>query len=252
METNTIFHMDCLEGMKNIPSGSVDLIITDLPYGVTRNKWDSVLPLDQLWKQYKRIIKKNGAIILFGSGMFTADLMESNRAMWRYNLIYQKTSPTGFLNAKRMPMRCHEDICVFCKKLPTYNPQKTTGHIRKISTVKQRKIHTKTTNYGDYKFHSYDSTKRYPQSVLTFKRDTQTSSIHPTQKPVALIEYLIKTYSNESDLVLDSCMGSGTTAIAAINTNRQYIGFETDQDYYKKSMERIRDHIKRDVPKETV
>lgn len=121
METNTIFHMDCLEGMKNIPSGSVDLIITDLPYGVTRNKWDSVLPLDQLWKQYKRIIKKNGAIILFGSGMFTADLMESNRAMWRYNLIYQKTSPTGFLNAKRMPMRCHEDICVFCK-----NFQRTT------------------------------------------------------------------------------------------------------------------------------
>ena len=237
--------------MKRIPDKQIDMILCDLPYGVTsRNKWDSQLPLVDLWQEYKRIIKDNGAILLFAQGMFTAKLMTSNPEMWRYNLIWEKTQPTGFLNAKRMPLRSHEDICVFYKKLPTYNPQKTTGHIRKVSSAEHKRNCKETTDYGKHNFVSYDSTERYPLSVLkmpqdidtviTFSKDTQKEALHPTQKPIALCEYLIKTFSNEGDLILDNCMGSGTTGVAAMNTNRDFIGIELDKNYYNIALNRIR------------
>lgn len=210
-----------------------------------RNKWDSIIPFEPLWNEYKRITKDNAAIILFGNGMFTADLMQSNRKLWRYNLIWHKTQPTGFLNAKKMPLRAHEDICVFYKKLPTYNPQMTTGHVRKVSKA-EHKINSKmTTDYGEYGLTTYDSTERYPRSVLTFSKDMQKSALHPTQKPVALIEYLIKTYTNPGDLVLDSCAGSMTLAVAAMNTGRNYICIEKDPEIFEIGKKRVEDYYEK-------
>lgn len=239
IELNKIYNEDCLEGMKRIDDGYIDCIICDLPYGCTKNTWDAIINPDDLWRQYERIIKDNGAIILFGQGMFTAKMMMSNQRLWRYNLIWQKTEPGGFLNAKKMPMRSHEDIMVFYKKSPTYNPQKTTGHKRKVSSA-ESKINSKaTTNYGKYGLTSYDSTERYPTSVLTFKRDRQKCALHPTQKPVDLISWLVRTYTNEGDVVLDNCMGSGTTAVSCILEKRNFIGFELDENYWKTSIERI-------------
>jgi DNA modification methylase len=226
--------------MKNIPDKSIDAIITDLPFGQTaRNRWDRIVPFELLWEQYKRIIKNNSAIILFGNGMFTAEIMMSNRSMWRYNLIWEKTQPTGFLNAKKMPLRNHEDICIFYKKLPTYNPQKTTGHIRKVSKAEHKVACKSTTDYGEHGLTTYDSTERYPKSVWKFAKDIQKSALHPTQKPVALIEELIKTYTNEGDLVLDNCMGSGTTGVAALNLNRKFIGIELNEEYFEIAKLRI-------------
>lgn len=236
-----IYNEDCLIGMQSIDDKSIDCIICDLPYGQTQNKWDSIIPFDKLWKQYKRIIKDNGAIILFGNNLFSAHLIISNEEMYRYSLVWQKTTPTGFLNAKRQPMRSHEDILVFYKKQPTYNPQKTSGHTRKVSLARHKSNSKKTTDYGEHEFKSYDSTERYPTSVITFPTDRQKSSIHPTQKPVALIEWLIQTYTNAGDLILDNCIGSGTTAVAALNTGRHFIGFETDTEYFNKANERIYD-----------
>jgi DNA modification methylase len=238
-----IIHGDCLEVMKNISGESIDMILCDLPYEQTKNKWDIMIPFKPLWEQYNRIIKNNGAIVLFGNGIFTAHLIRSNMRMWRYNLIWKKTTPTGHLNAKRMPMRIHEDIIVFYKKLPTYSPQKTTGHKRKVSKAEHKINCVETTNYGKHGLTSYDSTERYPTSVLEFATDKQKLALHPTQKPVALCEYLIKTYTNEGDLVLDNCMGSGSTIIAAINTNRKYIGIEKDENYYNIAKDRIEKHI---------
>lgn len=241
MSNIQLYHGDCLEVMKKIPDRSVDMILCDLPYGVTaRNKWDSVIPFDKLWKQYERIIKDNGAIVLFGQGMFTADLMRSNQKLWRYNLIWQKTQPTGFLNANKMPLRNHEDICVFYKQLPTYNPQKTDGHKRKVSTAAHKKNCKKSTDYGEYEFASYDSTERFPVSVLTFAKDTQKSKYHATQKPVALLEWLIRTYSNEGDIVLDNCMGSGSTGVACKNTNRDFVGIEIEKGMFDIAENRIK------------
>ena len=240
IELNGIYNEDCLEGMKRIPDKSIDMILCDLPYGQTaRNKWDTVIPFDKLWEQYGRIIKDNGAIVLFANGMFTADLMKSNEKIWRYNLIWEKTTPTGFLNAKKMPLRTHEDICVFYKKPPTYNPQKTFGHQRKVSKAEHKRNCINTTDYGGHGLTTYDSTERYPTSILKFKTDKQKSSLHPTQKPVALLEWLVKTYTNSGETVLDNCIGSGTTAIACINTNRNYIGFELDKHYCDIAKERI-------------
>lgn len=231
---------DCLELMKEIPDKSIDIILCDLPFGCTaRNKWDTVIPFNQLWYQYKRVIKDHGAIVLFGSGMFTAKLMESNEKMWRYNLIWEKTQPTGFLNAKKMPLRSHEDICVFYKKPPTYNPQKTFGHDRKVSTAKHKRNSKSTTDYREHGLVSYDSTERYPKSILKFAKDIQKSALHPTQKPVALLEYLIKTYTDEGDTVLDNCMGSGSTGVACINTNRNFIGIEIEKDIFDIADKRI-------------
>jgi site-specific DNA-methyltransferase (adenine-specific) len=226
--------------MKNIKSRSIDLILCDLPYGQTsRNKWDTVIPFAPLWYEYNRIIKDNGAIILFANGMFTADLMQSNRKMWRYNLIWEKTTPTGFLNAKKMPLRCHEDICVFYKKPPTYNPQKTTGHPRKVSKAEHKINCINSTDYGEHGLTTYDSTERYPKSILKYATDKQKSALHPTQKPVALLENIIKTYSNEGETVLDNCMGVGSTGKAAKNTNRKFIGIEIGDTYFQIAENRI-------------
>lgn len=247
IQLNKIYFEDCLEGMKRIDTGTVDMILTDLPYGQTRNKWDSVIPFDPLWEQYERVIKDNGAIVLFANGMFTADLMKSNPKMWRYNLIWQKTQPSGFLNAKKMPLRDHEDICVFYKSIPTYNPQKKTGCERRISSKYHGRNSKETENYGSYERVTYDSTERYPKSVWTFPKDTQKSAITPTQKPLALCEALIKTYTNEKEIVLDSCAGSNTTGIACLNTNRYFISFENDHETYIKAVERTRKHEKQNL-----
>lgn len=238
-----LYNDDCLYGMAGIKSQSIDMILCDLPYGQTaRNKWDVVIPFDKLWEQYKRIIKPSGAVVLFANGMFTADLVCSNRKMWRYNLVWEKTTPTGFLNANRMPLRKHEDICVFYQSPPTYNPQKTTGHAPVHSYTK----HTSDgTNYGktNIGISGGGSTERFPTSILKFATDKQKTSLHPTQKPIALLEFLVRTYTNESETVLDNCMGSGSTAIAAINTNRNFIGFELDGTYYNLAKDRINQHI---------
>ena len=237
---NKIICGDCLEVMGELPDKSVDMILCDLPYGVTaRNKWDCVILFEKLWEQYDRIIKNNGAIVLFANGMFTADLMKSNEKLWRYNLIWEKTTPTGFLNAKKMPLRIHEDICVFYKKPPTYNPQKTFGHQRKVSKAEHKRNCINTTDYGEHGLTTYDSTERYPTSILKFKTDKQKSSLHPTQKPVALFEYLIKTYTNEGETVLDNCAGSCTTAIACLNTDRDYICIEKEPKYCDIGRERV-------------
>lgn len=244
MNLDIIYNEDCLTGMDRIPDKSIDMILCDLPYGVLNRQnehaqWDNIIPFDLLWIQYRRVIKDNGAIVLFGQGMFTADLMTSQRNMWRYNLIWNKTDrPTGFLNAKRMPLREHEDIIVFYKELPVYNPQmvKCEPHQRNHS---RGKMESEQTNrcYGQMrKFDEVITDEKYPRSIIRFPREEKT--IHPTQKPVALCEWLIKTYSNEGDTILDNCMGSGTTAVACINTNRHYIGFETDPEYYQYALDR--------------
>lgn len=240
MKNIELWQGDCLELMDNIPDKSVDCIITDLPYQQTqRNKWDIIIPFEPLWNQYKRITKDNAAIILFANGMFTAELMMSNKSMWKYNLIWEKTQPTGFLNAKKMPLRSHEDICIFYKKPPTYNPQMTDGHVRKVSKATHHINAKETLDYGEYNFVDYDSTKRYPKSVWKFAKDVQKSALHPTQKPVALIEELIKTYTNEGELVFDSCMGSGTCGVATLNLHRKFIGIELDEQYFEIAKRRI-------------
>lgn len=234
---------DCLQVMKGLNDKSIDLIICDLPYGVTKNKWDSIIDLKLLWEEYKRIIKDNGAIILFGQDKFSAKLMLSNEKMHRYNLIWEKTTPTGHLNAKKMPLRSHEDILVFYKKLPVYNPQKTQGHERKVSTAHHKRGSKKTSNYGEHQLTSYDSTERYPKSILKFKTDKQKLAIHPTQKPVDLIKYLIKTYSNIGDVVLDNCAGSGTTGVGCIDTDRKAILIENDNIHFSNMQDRIKKHL---------
>lgn len=228
---------DCLELMKDIPDKSIDMILCDLPYGTTQCKWDSIIPFEDLWEQYNRIIKNNGAICLFGQEPFSSTLRLSNLKNFKYDWIWDKVKGTGFLNAKRQPMRNHEIISVFYKKQCTYNPQKTFGHKLKQS---YRRKELQTEVYGEMKNnYFYSSTERYPRSIQVFSTDTQNSSLHPTQKPVALCEYLIKTYTNENEIVLDNCMGSGTTGVACVNTNRNFIGIELDTNYFNIAKERI-------------
>lgn len=230
---------NCLELMGNIPDKSIDCIITDLPYGTTQCKWDTIIPFEPLWKQYNRVIKDNGAIVLFGTEPFSSYLRLSNLKNYKYDWIWDKVKGTGFLNAKRQPMRNHELISVFYKKQCTYNPQKTYGHKMKKS---YRSKDLQTDVYGEMKNdYIYESTERYPRSIQVFSTDTQNSSLHPTQKPVALIEYLIKTYTNEGEIILDSCMGSGTTGVACINTDRKFIGIEMDGNYFEIAKQRIED-----------
>jgi site-specific DNA-methyltransferase (adenine-specific) len=229
---------DCLERMKEIPSGSVDLILADPPYGTTQCKWDSIINLDEMWIELKRIIKQNGAILLCAQTPFDKVLGVSNLNMLKYEWIWEKTTATGHLNAKKMPMKAHENILVFYDKLPTYNPQKTFGHVRKTSTADRSKLGGEC--YGDQEGVTvYDSTERYPRSVQLFSTDKQKTSLHPTQKPVALMEYLVKTYSNEGERVLDFTMGSGSTGVASLNTNRKFIGIEMDEGYFNICVNRI-------------
>lgn len=227
---------DCLERMKEIESGTVDMILCDLPYGTTCCSWDAVIPFEKLWPEYERVIKENGAIVLFGAQPFTAVLACSNLKLFRYEWIWEKSSATGFMNAKKQPLRAHENVLVFYKSQPTYNPQKTYGHERK--TAKRKDIGSE--HYGkQLKIQAYDSTERYPRSVQLFSSDKQKQAFHPTQKPVALCELLIRTYTNEGETVLDNTMGSGTTGVACVNTGRHFIGIEQEEKYFLVAQERI-------------
>lgn len=231
---------DCLDLMKEIPDGKIDLILTDPPYGTTQCKWDSVIPFEPMWEQIDRITKLNGAICLFGSEPFSSFLRVSNIKNYKYDWVWDKVKGTGFLNAKKQPMRNHELIHVFYRKQCVYNPQKTSGHSRKVSF---RAKHLQTDVYGDMvNDYTYDSTDRYPRSIQVFSTDTQNSSLHPTQKPVALLEYLIETYTQEDELVLDFTMGSGSTGIACLNTGRRFVGYEKDDKYFDIACERMLNH----------
>ena len=234
MEINKIYNEDCLEGMKRIPDKSVDMILCDLPYGTTACKWDAIIPFEPLWEQYERVIKDNGAIVLTASQPFTTKLIESNIDLFRNCWVWNKKISGNPLLAKHQPLKVHEDICVFSKKRHNYYPQMRKGKMRKKGGGRSKLF--------DMEMSAKYSDEYYPISIIEFSNAKR--GVHPTQKPVALFEYLIKTYTNEGETVLDNCMGSGTTAIACINTNRNYIGFEMDEGYYKASLERIEEHRK--------
>lgn len=248
-EKSKIIHGDCLVEMEKIPDKSIDMILADLPYGTTNCSWDSLIDLDLLWLQYNRIIKDNGAILMTAQTPFDKVLGCSNLKMLKNEWIWEKTHATGHLNAKKIQMKAHENILVFYKKLPTYNPQMTHGHIRKVSSAKnrgaciERRNDTDDIYNNEYvdKVKDYDSITRYPRSVIKFATDKQTSNLHKTQKPVALFEYLIKTYTNEGDIVLDNVAGSGTTGIACINLKRDFILIEKELNYYEIIKERLGD-----------
>ncbi len=228
---------DCLELMVDIPDKSIDAIICDLPYGTTACKWDSIIPLEPLWKEYKRIIKDNGAIVLTSSQPFTTKLISSNYDMYRYNWVWHKTRPSNFPLAKKQPMKYHEDVCVFGVKCPNYYPQ----------MIKADKVRKKGKNEGYRGFNKglekpeyldKEYTDFYPSSIQTFSLHNG-GLLHPTQKPLELFKYLIKTYTNEGEVVLDNTMGSGTTGVACVNTNRNFIGMELDDKYFEIAKERI-------------
>ena len=230
---------DCLQLLKKIPDKSCDLILADLPFGTTHARWDNQIPAEKLWPQYERIIKDNGVIALWAQSPFDKTLACSNMKLYRYEWIIQKTRPTGFLNAKKMPMKAHENVLIFYKALPKYHPQMTHGHERKVSTAYQKRNSKKTECYGDYGLTTYDSTDRYPLDVLKFKWDTQTSKGHSAQKPVAACEYFIRTYTDPGDTILDNVMGYGSTAIAAYNLDRNFIGMELDKEIFNSALLRI-------------
>ena len=242
---------DCLELMKDIPNGSIDMIFADLPYGTTSCKWDVIIPFEPLWEQYERIIKPNGAIVLTASQPFTSALVMSNVDWFRYELIWEKERPTNIMFMKKQIGKVHENILVFYKRQPTYNPLMTKRDNPTIA------VYGKDKKGGDSKTHKnqrlrytegYNRFVKYPRSVIKINRDTLKGSMHPTQKPVALFEYLIKTYTNENDLILDNTAGSGTTAIAALNTNRQFIVMEKEQKYYDIILKRVGDFNKKFEP----
>lgn len=235
MKPIELWHGDCLELMNDIPDDSVDMVLCDLPYGTTRNQWDTCIPLEKLWQEYKRIVKKNGAILLFAQTPFDKVLGASNLAMLKYEWIWEKPQGTGHLNAKKMPMKSHENILVFYRQLPHYNPQ-WEWSMPYVSTGGSH-----STNYGTQKPNvtTISDGRRYPKDVLRFGKAETDKHLHPTQKPVALLEYLIKTYTNSGDTVLDNCMGSGSTGVACANTNRRFIGIELDDDYFNIAKQRI-------------
>lgn len=228
--TQTLHHGDCLIVMRDIPDKSVDMILVDLPYGMTKNKWDVVIPFEAMWAQYNRIIKPNGAIVLFANNPFGARLIVSNIDNYRYSLIWEKNKFSDFLNAKRKPMKIHEDIHVFYKSQPVYNPQFTKGD--PYERWNTQKAVDSQTNYNGHKENHVINTEgtRLPTTVLRFKRIERPQ--HPTQKPVDLLEWLIRTYTNESAVVLDSCMGAGSTGVACKNTNRSFVGIELEKEYF--------------------
>lgn len=249
LEKNNIYFGDCLEWMTQIDDNMIDCIICDLPYNMTKLSWDCVIPYDKLWEEYNRIIKKNGNIVLFSSGLFTYKLIESNIKNYKYKLIWKKNVPTGMASAKYRPMKYYEEICVFNEGNGTYNP-----------IMKERiGVGKECYNYDHYcgksnhidlekKPKRYDPNFVQPSDVLEFNVvPNRRGKLHPTQKPVELLEWLVKTYSNEGDLILDNCMGSGSTAIACMNTNRNYIGFENNREYYDISEIRIKEHIENNV-----
>lgn len=231
-----LHNSDCLVGMSRLGTGSVDLILCDLPYGTTNCPWDTVIPFEPLWGHYRRILKPRGAIVLFAAQPFATDLINSARSLFRYDLVWEKTAPVGYANSHKMPLRSHELVLVFYKQLPKYHPQ---GLVLLEKPIVRRGRATK--QGGVYRGLEKESVQRftnYPRSVLHFsnRRDRR---VHPTQKPVALIEYLIRTYSDPEDLVVDNCMGSGTTAIACLNSGRRFVGFEMGKQYYDVACQRV-------------
>jgi site-specific DNA-methyltransferase (adenine-specific) len=234
-----LFHGDCLEVMSTLPDGCVDMVFADLPYGTTQNSWDSLIPFDKLWEAYTRVVKEDGAIVLTAQPPFDKVLACSNLKDFRYEWIWEKNKATGHLNAKKMPMKAHENVLVFYRKLPTYNPQKTVGHKPMNAVLPRDHIpepdKKRNYNHVDKRLGNVGGgTDRYPRDVLYFPviNNDDPLKFHPTQKPVSLIEYFIKTYSNPGDTILDNCMGSGSTCIACINTEREYIGIEFGEEYY--------------------
>ena len=268
MELNKVYNKDCLEGMKRIPDGSIDMILCDLPYGTTACKWDTIIPFEPLWEQYERVIKDNGAIVLTASQPFTSALVMSKPELFKHEWIWEKQKASNFMAAKYSPLKYHESVLVFGKGRVNYNPQKykvleieelitkTKKELEQImrnreydrfGKVDRRKVvNDPTTNKNHLgsriaRTRNSDTGYRNPKSVLKINKSIN-KNIHPTQKPVPLFEYLIKTYTTEGETVSDNCMGSGTTAIACINTDRNYIGFELDKTYYEKSLKRIKEH----------
>ena len=232
-EYGTLYQGDCLDVMPTLADKSVDMVLCDLPYGTTACKWDTIIPFEPLWKQYKRLIKDNGAIVLTASQPFTSALVMSNPAMFKYCWVWDKALPTGHLDAKRRPMRQHEDVAVFAPGRVTYNPEMRTGKFRKKGDSGQSEC------YGKFNRVISFNDQYYPTSILRISNADQTKKQHPTAKPVALFEYLIRTYTNEGDTVLDNCAGSGTTAVACMNTNRSWIMIEKDATYCEICRRRI-------------
>lgn len=247
MSNIELYNGDCLEVMDNLISKGVkiDAIITDIPYGTIRCKWDVIIPFEEMWKRLKLIRKPTTPIILFGAEPFSSSLRLSNIKEYKYDWKWEKTQATGFFNAKKQPMRCIEDICVFYQKQCLYNPQKTEGHkpvnsyTKYLDTVNKTEVYGKSTK----ELSGGGNTDRFPRQLLTYSSDKQTCYLHPTQKPLALMEYLVKTYTDEGDVVLDFTMGSGTTGVACKNLNRDFIGIELDNKYFEIAKERIENNI---------
>lgn len=235
----TIHCGDCLEIMRTLPDKSIDLVLCDLPYGTTQNKWDSCIDLGNLWFEYKRILKPSGVSVLTAQGVFTAKVILSNERDFKYKIVWEKSKSTNFLNANKQPLRKHEDICVFYTGKPTYNPQMGVG----CAYDKGIRKNQQTGSYGDFDpVHVKSEGGRYPTDIIYFKTaesESEKTVWHPTQKPVALCEYLIKTYSNENDVILDNCMGVGTTGVAAIKTNRRFIGIDMNKEFVEIAKRRI-------------
>ena len=239
LELNKIHQGDCLEIMKDIPDGSIDMILCDLPYGTTACKWDTIIPFEPLWAEYERVIKDNGAIVLTASQPFTSALVMSNPKLFKYSIVWEKSSVTNPFMAKKQILKIHEDVCIFYKKQPVYNPQMVKREEKNKRNNNPELKHKQRGVFGKSEMTNGDSSKDYglPKSILKFNREV---GLHPTQKPVTLFEYLVKTYTNEGETVLDNCIGSGTTAIAALNTNRSFIGIEKEKEYVDIANERIK------------
>ena len=225
---NNVYEGDCLEIMKQLPDNSIDMVLCDLPYGTTQNKWDSVIPLDELWKQYQRVVKDNGAIVLTSQGMFTAELMLSNPSMFKYKWVWEKSKSTNFLNAKKQPLRKYEDVCVFYKKQPVYHPQMMEGEPYDKGIRKNQL----SGSYGDFlPVHVQSDGKRYPTDIIYFKTaESEGKVYHPTQKPVELGRYFVRTYTEPGAVVLDNTSGSGSFLVAALLEGRNFIGIEKNED----------------------
>lgn len=239
-----LLHADCIEAMRTIASSSTDMLLTDPPYATTCCKWDTPLDLQAFWTEVNRVVKSGGCKALFSQTPFDKVLGCSNLKQLRYEWIWEKAQATGWLNAKKMPMKAHENILIFYDRLPTYHPQMTHGHKRKVSTAEHKRNCRRSDVYGDYDNKSYDSTDRYPRDVLYGKSDKQHVSIHPTQKAVWLCEYLIRTYSDPGDVVLDPCMGSASIGVAALKNGRKYIGIDNDEHWFQAASERLSPLIK--------
>ncbi len=244
MRANIIYNQDCIVGTKQLPDSSIDMVLSDLPYGTTNCSWDSIIPTHLLWQGYNRVCKKDAAIVLTASQPFTSMLVMSNPKNFKYSLVWEKSKATGFLNAKRRPLVAHEDILVFCNGKVPYHPQMQAGEPYDKGVRKDPSPDDVYRTYNKARVKS--SGLRYPRSVLYFKTaESESTVIHKTQKPVSLFAYLIKTYTKEGNIVLDSCIGSGTTAVACMQTGRRYIGYEKDPKNYNAAIARVKDVISR-------